>query len=327
MTSTTHLLQADPFTVGEAEQRGLGRKDLHRLVLDGVLRHPIRGVYLGAEQPDDIDTRVACINLALPPHVVVSDRTAAWLHGIDILAYAELDEPPPLEVVSVGGRDRTQAAGTLGGKRDLRADEITEVGGIRVTTPLRTACDIACLRGRLRAFATLNEFRRKHGITRADLKRMLPRYTGRRGVIQLRELIPLTTPDAESQPESWCWLIIHDEQLPTPRPQVWVMLPDGQRCRVENGYEHLRIAVEYDGVEFHTATEDTDHDEIRREALRRNGWIIIVVRKDGFAGEARERWLRELRDALAERAPRPSPKRIYSRGPDNPMYRRRRTQS
>lgn len=39
--------------------------------------------------------------------------------------------------------------------------------------------------------------------------------------------------------------------------------------------------------------------------MRRDGWIVIVVRKDGFSGPERERWLSELKAALAERSRHP----------------------
>lgn len=324
MTVAINLLPDHPFTTADADEIGLHRDVRRRLVREGHLRHPMRGVYVAARLPDTVDLRAQCAALALPPQTVVADRSAAWLHGIDILDFAELGEPPQLEVVSVGGADRTRAAGTLGGKRDLRSDEIVMVHGVPVTSPLRTACDIACLRGRLRALATLDAFRRRFKLTIGDFLDMLPRYAGRRGVTQLREMVPRSSPDAESQPESWCRGIILDEQFPAPTPQVWVLLPDGCRVRVENAWEHLRIAVEYDGEEFHTETSDRVHDAERREALRRAGWIIIVVRKDGFSGPGREAWVAELTQAMAARQPAPQGKRLYARGPDNPAYRRRR---
>ncbi len=108
-----------------------------------------------------------------------------------------------------------------------------------------------------------------------------------------------------------------------PAPQAWVWVPGWGRAKIENAYEHLRIAVEYDGEEFHSEDDDVDRDEARREALRRAGWIIIVVRRDGFSGPGRDRWLADLRSAFDDRAPDPLGKRRYSRGPDQRPRRRR----
>lgn len=76
------------------------------------------------------------------------------LHDVNILDFAELDVIPALDAVSTGGKGRSKRRGVFGGKRDLVAGEImTLASGVRVTTPLRTACDLACLHGRYRAIA------------------------------------------------------------------------------------------------------------------------------------------------------------------------------
>ncbi|MFC5728664.1 MULTISPECIES: hypothetical protein [Nocardioides] len=319
------LLGGQPFTTAMAVAAGLSRGRLRYLRETGVVRHVLHDVYVAASAPDSLWLRARAAALVLPAHAVVSDRCAAWLHGIDVLDLAEQDLIPQLEVVSVAGKERSRRTGIYGGQRDLPGCDVMVVEGVNVTTPIRTACDIACLRGRYRAIATIDAFRRSFGLTEQDFLRMLPRFAKRRGVKQLRELIPLSSDDADSQPESWIRLMIHDEGLPMPAAQVWVEVPGWGRARIENAYEHLRTAVEYDGEEHHTLTADRDHDRDRRAALRDAlGWHIIVVRKDGLAAQPRDMWLRELRAKIAERTPATPPKRIYSRGPDDPNYPRRR---
>lgn len=319
----SNLLDGRPFTMASAVAAGVSRDRVRTLVRNGEVRSVLHGVYVATSAPDDLSLRARAAGLVLPDHAVVCDRGAAWLHGIDILELAELDVTPTLDVVSCGGRDRSRRAGVFGGKRDLRTDDVTTVDGIAVTTPLRTACDIACLRGRYRALATLDAFRRAFGLTLRDLGDMTARYAGRRGCKQLRELIVLSTDLADSQMESWVRLMIRDEGLPAPSPQEWVLVPGWGWCRVENAYPHLRIGVEYDGEEFHTSEEDREHDRLRRLAFAEIGWLIIVVRKDDLSASARTRWLRELRREIAHRTPEPLSKRVYSRGPDRSSYQRR----
>ena len=133
----------------------------------------------------------------LPPDGVVCDRSAAWLG-----ASTASTTPSTSSCRTRGVVDRRQRTGVrrgelLVGKRDLRDDEICEVGGIRVTTPLRTACDLACLRGRNAALAIYDAFRREHGLTCADFERMLcvPRPPR---VKQARELAPYAVASSES---------------------------------------------------------------------------------------------------------------------------------
>lgn len=317
------LLSGWPFTAAMARARGVSTSQLRRLVSEGRVWQILHGVYVAASTADSIELRARAARLVLPEHAVVCDVSAAWLHGIDLFDFAELDLVPDLDVVSIGGREGSERAGVFGGKRTLEPGDITTVGGIRVTTPIRTVCDIARLRGRLRAMAALDAFRREFGISEAELQAALPRFARQRGVIQLRELVPLSTDQADSQAESWVRLIIHDEGLPVPAPQVWVLLPEWGQVRLENAWAHLRIAVEYDGEEFHTSEADREHDRRRREALRAAGWIVIVVRKDDLSQQARGRWLGELARAIGQRAPEAKVKRVYSRGPDHPSYPRR----
>lgn len=314
-----------PFTAADAAALGVTRRQLRAHLAAGTVKQLLFGVYVPGHWADTPVARARAAAHVVPDHCVLVDRSAASLHDVDVLDYAELDVPPDVEIASVGGAGATRRGGVLGGKRDLRPDEIMTIGGVRVTTPIRTACDIACLRGRWRAIATLDVFRDKYGLTEAALTAMLPRYRGRRGVTQLRELIPLSRPGVDSQPESWIRVDIVDEGYPMPAAQVWAWVPGWGRVKIENAYEHLRIGVEYDGEDDHSDDADVARDEARRDALRRAGWIIIVVRRDGLTGAGRERWHAELAAAFAERSPHPMERRVYARSPlSRPRRRGRR---
>jgi hypothetical protein len=259
-----------------------------------------------------VEARAACLSKLLPEHAVVCDYTAAWLLGIDCQPPAALDAPLALDVVSMGGHRGTTRAGTHGGKRDLRKDEIWVVGGVRVTSPLRTACDLACRRGRPQALVVLDAFMRHCGLTRAAYRAVLPRFRGRRGCTQLRELIEHADGRAESIRESWVRMEIIDAGLPIPEPQVWVRLPGLGRRRLDLAYRGRKIAVEYDGDEHHSEDVDIESDGERRERLRDLGWYVIVVRQEDLHGSRLERWLRELREVLTQRSPSHPPR--FARG-------------
>ncbi|MEJ7834080.1 MAG: hypothetical protein WKF79_14275 [Nocardioides sp.] len=313
-----------PFTTSDLDDLVLSRGQLRRLIDQRVVRRVLQTVYVRADIEDTQTLRARCAALAVPPHHVVADRSAAWIHGVECFDYSELALVPRLEMVAIGGHDRTERPEVFGGKRDLTPADICEIAGVLVTTPLRTACDLGCLLSRNQALGVLDAFRRLHGLEEADFARILPRYVRRRGVIQLRELVAYSSPLPESQPESWTRGVIIDEQFPAPQPQVWVFVEDIGWVRLDMAYEHLKIAVEYDGEEFHREPEDREADRRRRAALRAAGWIVIVVRKDGFSGPAREAWLGELLDALRERTPAVPSKRRYSRGDSSAAYPRRR---
>lgn len=303
-----------PFTYADLDRLGITPRQLRGMVDDGLVRRVLQGVYAPSDLPDDIETRAACAALVLPAHAVLVDRSAAWLHGIDHLDPRERQQVPALEIASFDQHNRVRRRGTSGGERALSADDITEVGGVRVTTPLRTAADLACLRGRRQALAALDAFMRAFGLTKADFLRIAIRFAGRRGVKQLRELINYASPLAESPAESWVRMAIIDAELVTPTPQVELVIPGWGPGRVDLAYEYLKIAVEYDGDEFHSSEEDRENDRIRRAGLRTAGWYVIVVRKEDLRGDALDTWLKELATVIKERTPaRP---RHYARGED-----------
>jgi hypothetical protein len=277
---------------------GVPPKQLARAVANREVRRVLRGVFVSADAPDTIELRAAAAALVVNPQLVLCDRTAAWMHGVDVLDFRELDLLPPLDTFALRDRSRTARPECRRGQRDLLPEDICIVNGVAVTTPLRTCLDLGCCLSRRRALAALDAFMRQHGVTREDMRRALPRYFRRRGVLQLRQLIPLADGRAESQPESWTRLEIVDAGLPTPQPQFWITVGGRPVFRLDLAYPHAKVAIEYDGREFHEGDEQREADERRRTWLRNRGWVVIVVDKDSFTPDAVTAWTAELRSAL-----------------------------
>lgn len=91
---------------------------------------------------------------------------------------------------------------------------------------------------------------------------------------------------------------IADAGLPLPQIQYWVRVGGRPTYRLDLAYPHARVAVEYDGREFHEGDARRAADRRRRKWLRDRGWTVIVVDKDSFTPEALAAWLGELREAL-----------------------------
>ena len=294
---------------------GITRHGLRRLVSEKAVRRLIVGAYVRSDVELTLRLRAHAVAAVVPEHHVVCDRTAAWIHGIDALTYAEHDVPPPIDVCALRGHEPCGRTGVSGRSRDLAPEDVMVIGGLRVTTPLRTALDLGCVLWRREAMAALDAFARTHGLTKEQMRAKAGRYRRRRGVIQLRELIELVDPRAESARESWLRLAIHDAGLVMPEPQFWVELQGVPVYRLDLAYPRARVAVEYDGWEAHERTEEQgENDRARRKWLEDNGWTVVVVRRGDFTGPALDRWLRELREALR---PTYSPLRPLERGSRN----------
>jgi hypothetical protein len=287
-----------PFTWPMARHLGISRDFLDRAVRNREVIRLFRGAYLRADIEVTPLVRAQTLALVVGPNCVMCDRTAAWILGVECYEYRQLDGPLPIESYVLRGNDPTDRLECSGGTRDLQPCDWIEIAGVPVTTPIRTALDLGCKLRRRQALAAMDALMRAHGFTRDDMRRLLPRYFRRRGVIQLRELVPLVDGRAESTGESWSRLEIRDRGLPAPEPQYWVHVAGVPTYRLDLAYPHARVVVEYDGEEFHSSEEDRARDEARRGWLREHGWTVIVLDKDSFTEEAILVWIRELREAL-----------------------------
>lgn len=261
-----------PFTARQADDWGVSRAQLRRLVGRGLVRRVVQGVYAAAQAPNDLVFRTLALRLVVSPSAVATDRTAAWLHGIDLLPRSARTTVVPVSVHQRPGTRCRRAAAT-GGERMLLRRDVIEIDGLAVTSPARTALDLGRLLWRFDALAALDQFLRR-GVELDELLLELPRFKGYRGVIQLRALLPIADARAESVAESALRLHWYDAGLPAPEPQWWVAGDDGvRRFRLDLALPRIRFAAEYDGEEFHT---DPQRDEDRRGWLRDRGWTMEV---------------------------------------------------
>jgi len=304
-------LASVPVTYAGLRALDVSRDQIRRAESAGVLRRLLHGVYVRGDVPLTTEVRLAAAVLVMSPHSVACDRTAAWIWGVDTFEYRELDGVPPVETFVLRGRHRTSRLEHRGGVRDLQPADWVAVNGVKVTTPVRTALDLGCTLNRREALAAIDALMRCHGFTDRDLRRLLPRYRRRRGVVQLRELIPLVDPRAESPRESWTRLAIHDAGLLAPACQWWVEIDGVPTYRLDLAYPHARIAIEYDGAEHHSLPDDRLRDEQRRSWLRAHGWTVIVIDAKAFAADTTDDWLVALEESL-RLAQRPV-RRIYGR--------------
>lgn len=264
----------EPFTTAQARSLGVGRRRFDALVRGGLIRRLLHEVYAAAQAPDDLLTRAKALGLVVPEAAVVTDRTAAWLHGVDILPRSAVTVPPPLNIAHTE-ESRVRRPGVDGRRRGLIASDITEIHGIRVTTGLRTGLDLGRLLWRFDALAAIDGFLRL-GVPHELIAAEIGRFKGYRGVRQLRMLVPLGDGRSESPGESALRLHWYDAGLPKPDLQHWIYSDDGVAIyRLDITEPESRYGAEYDGEEFHTSDEDQQHDKGRREWISEHReWTI-----------------------------------------------------
>lgn len=279
----------EPFTAATAQDNGVGRRDLAALVAAGLLRHPIRNCYVSAALPDDIATRCACLRLVVPPDAVLVERHAGWLMGASMLLLPnEHLHSMPVTMDLPAGRGRLRNKLVDGGQRFLLPRDVTEIHGLRVTTPLRTALDLGRQRWPEAAITALDALHRLDEFSVEQLLGEIDRFKGMRWVTTLRLAAPRTDGRSQSGGESvirWRWLHL---QVPPPQPQVEVRSA-GRLAIVDVGNSDVRAGVEYDGEEWHSEPEDREHDAVRRGWLDRDeDWVIEpLVSGDVYGSQQR----------------------------------------
>jgi hypothetical protein len=286
------LSLADPFTAVEANGCGIHSSELSLLCSEGYLRRLVKGVYVVAQVPDSLELRASALRLVVPPHAVVTDRTAGWLHGAKMtLAPNDHLVTPPVSMFVNREKCRLRNDLCTSGQRMMPKRDVMDVLGLRVTTPLRTACDLGRLLHRDSAFAALDAMLSLGLFDNEALREATKPFRGMRGVRQLRGFVPLVDGRAESPGESitrlrWLDLLT----LPPPELQIEVERPGLWSYRLDLGVEELLYAVEYDGEEWHRRTpEQRERDCKRRTWLREErGWMIDPVTKENVFGHDRD---------------------------------------
>jgi hypothetical protein len=199
---------------------------------------------------------------------------------------AHVGEPVP-SVFRVAGRTRLRNDLCSSGTRSFVPGDLTEVEGLVVTTPLRTAWDLGRLASRDSAMAALDALLRLGDFDQTELLDGLPRFKGERGVVQLRELAPKADARAESPGESVLrlrWLDL--PSLPPPTPQVAISVAGVEVYRLDLGVPELQYGCEYDGEQYHL---DEEADRARRtDLLDRFGWDVEGVRSANVFGSTRD---------------------------------------
>jgi hypothetical protein len=272
-----------PFTVGMALAVGVRNDQMAALVRAGLLRRVLHGVYAATQAPDTMRARAAALRLVLPPDTVVTDRAAAWLHGVDILHRGAHQVAPPVET-STSRDTRVRRPTVEGHRRGLSEADITEIRGVPVTTLLRTACDLGRMLWRFDALAAIDGALRE-GVDHEQLLHECERFRGYRGIKQLRVLAPLGDARSQSPGESALRLHWFDAGLPRPDLQYEVYDDAGfLRFRLDVPAPEVRYAAEYDGEKHHTDPEDLRRDQVRRDWLaRERRWSIdAFTRKDVY---------------------------------------------
>jgi len=260
----------------------------------GGWRRLFTDVYVSADLR--LDHRLWCeaaiVHTRRAPGVAVSGLSAALLMGADLLPVGgcpvTLTVPPSIRVSSphlVVVRSRLAAA------------DIVTVSRLPVTSPARTAFDVARSLPRIDAVSAVDALLHRRIVTMTQARAYAAAL--RRGSRRAGTIFDLADEGAGSPMETRLRLCLVDAGLPCPETQVRVLSADGSLIgRVDLAYRKQRIGIEYEG-DHHRAPTAFRHDIARVNAMHEAGWIIVRVTADDIRYPAN--LLRQLRALLSTR--------------------------
>jgi very-short-patch-repair endonuclease len=256
-----------PFRGSEAVDAGL----LTRRQLQGPQwRRLFRDVYLPAGVPLDHRTWCMAADLVLDGRGAISGRSAALLYGVDVLtrrAPVEVTVPADLRLVPSPRLAVIRSA--------LPPTDLQLWAGLRVTTPLRTAFDIARRGTLFEAVVGIDAMLAARLVTRDALARVAANRRRWPGLRQLQKVLVVCDDGAESPMETRLRLVLIAGRLPWPVTQYQVTSPDGEFvARLDLAYPEHRLGIEYEG-DHHRSRRTYQQDLRRTNALRACGWTVL----------------------------------------------------
>ncbi|HEX4016622.1 MAG TPA: type IV toxin-antitoxin system AbiEi family antitoxin domain-containing protein [Frankiaceae bacterium] len=265
------MLEPDPehavaygiFSVRQARSAGYSDARIRRNVERGRWQRSRRGVLeVVGREPQAGDPIVREL-LTAGPRAVVAFAPAAEVHGWDLGRLP--DTPRVILPPGVHGRCANVRHAPLG------PDEVESRGVIVVTTPLRTALDLASVLARNLGVVALDTALRL-GVPWDELARCSG--ARRSGVRRAREALELADPRSGSVPETQARLLFHDAGLPPPVSQQRLHI-GGMDMRVDFAWAAAKVVVEIDGRRWHIDGAAFQLDRTRQNALVQAGWLVL----------------------------------------------------
>lgn len=280
------------FTFDELDDVGVSRyrvraADVERLGRGLFRHHPSDGSAPPRRTSVPWDTEVAATLLRDRLDAVVSDLSAAQVHGLPLPAWAETDGRLHLTVARAHRIDRP---GVCTRRRAVDRRHLVIRRGLRCTSPIRTLWDLCAPSSGL-TFDDLvviadalmpQEWVEGFGLGEVrvgtrDLTAVLEEMGRFRGVRRAREVAALMREGVGSPQETRTRLALLDAGLPV--PEVAAVLTDDDGVAgptVDLAYPRWRVVIQYEGAR-HRSVRQQERDVERDRWCELHGWLVVKV--------------------------------------------------
>jgi very-short-patch-repair endonuclease len=240
----------------------MSKQSVHRRVQTGRWRRCSRGLYFVDDRPFTPNARVRVAVWSYGEQAVASGLAAAFWHGLTRFA------PDIVEVTVPRNSHGRPRPGVRVRRRDLPSSDVVERRGLRVTALPLTVIEAAVRR---RGGATIvDSALQKRNVHLRELWNAHLRNKGRYGSTAARMLLQAADEGTRSEAERLFAGLLRKAGITGWRTNY----PVGG-YRVDFGFPKPKVAVEIDGLAFHSGAEDFQVDRERQNAIALCGWQVL----------------------------------------------------
>ncbi|EON34781.1 hypothetical protein GTC6_00960 [Gordonia terrae C-6] len=274
------------FTTRQLLDVGVSADRIRHRVATGEWVRVARGVFRVGDRTVDDRMRMRLAVLRAGPDAALASSAAAWWHGI------VPQVPASPMVVAPHGRHGSPVDGARIWHRNVDRRDLTEVDGLAVTALELTVLDASVESGvKVMDSALLTK-----KVTVAALDVVQRRNAGRRGSPRARAMLEAMSSGARSEAERITATLLRGSGL-----TGWSANTPACGYVLDFAFMASKIAIEIDGMAFHSDAVAFQRDRTRQNDLVANGWTVLRFTWQDVT--ARPAWvLAQVRTALRRKS-------------------------
>lgn len=249
------------ITLDQTREAGLSQHAVQRRLQAGKWQRCGRGVYFVADRPFTDGARIRATVWGYGQQAVASGLAAAWWHGLTQFAPNIVDVTMPRN-----GHGRCHDGSRLR-RRDLDPADVVTLRALRVTARPLTVLEAAIRRS---GGVKLMDRALQKDLELRELWRAQLRNKGRYGSPAARRLLQAASDGARSEAER-----ILVKLLRAAGVTGWKSNYPVAGYKVDFAFPAAKLAVETDGLAFHSSTDDFHHDRVRQNDIMLLGWQVL----------------------------------------------------
>lgn len=249
------------ITLAQARRAGLSEHAVRRRERSGQWRRCGPGVYFVNNRPFTHEARIRAAVWSYGQRATASGLAAAYWHGLTKFA------PDVVEVTVPRSSNGRCHRGSRVRRRNLRAVDVEDQRGLRVTRPALTVVEAAVRRG---GGAVLMDTALQRRVELRELWLAHLRNKGRYGSPAARRLLQAASDGARSEAERLLVRLLRAAGI-----TGWRTNYPLAGYKIDVAFPRQKVAIEVDGFAFHSDAEDFHADRKRQNAIALLGWQVL----------------------------------------------------